>query len=458
MRRWGTAEAGSVLAGVLWLLVLMMLVAAVGARNSRIDGRVSLLSVEKTRCRWLDRAGVATATAALLADEQDTDNLSEDWSADAELLENVEMEGGSYNVKITDESSKLNVNTAGKEQLMLLEGMTDQIAESILDWRDRDDTERTYGAESGYYQNLTYGYNCRNGSFRTVRELLRVRGMTEELFYGQQDVRTIGQGGWSRFLTCYSGVNNVDGLGNERVNVNEANQNQLKSKLEINDSQAKWIVEHRPFKTFAELMDAKKKAGSAGRESGSSSTSAAGQDQNKSQSSGTKDSSSGSSESGTEKKQGSSKQRAQQGQQGQQSQQKAQQGQPLDWETFLRVLDKMTLSSQKFSQGTVNVNTAGAEVLETLLEGDETLALGIVKTRQQRGGVYSSLGELMETEGMSKERLARLADVLSVRSSVFSIKSEGISKVSGSRTYAEAVIRRQTGQPRILYWLEGAGI
>jgi len=441
VRRLGTKYAGSVLAGVLWLLVLMMLVAAVGARNSRIDGRVSLLGIEKTRCRWLGRAGLETAGGLLLDDEQGTDDLSEDWAADTELLDNVEMESGSYNVKIVDESSKLNVNTVGKEQLMVLEGMTEAIAESILDWRDRDDTERTYGAETGYYQNLTYGYQCRNGSFRTVRELLRVRGMTAELLYGEE-TRTIGQGGWSRFLTCYSGVNNVDGLGNERVNVNEADQGQLKSQLEIKDSQAKWIVEHRPFKTFAELMDANKKSGSSGRGRGRSGTRDSQQGQSKS--SETKNSSSGSSESDTEKKQEG-------------SQQQSQQGQPLDGETFLKVLDKITLSNQKFLAGTMNINTADVEVLEALLEGDETLALGIVKARQQRGGVYSSLGELMEVEGMSKERLAKLADVLSVRSSVFSIRSEGISKVSGLRTYIEAVLRRQSGQTQILYWLEGVG-
>jgi len=359
----------------------------------------------------------------------------------------VEMESGSYNVKIVDESSKLNVNTVGKEQLMVLEGMTEAIAESILDWRDKDDTERTSGAETGYYQNLTYGYQCRNGSFRTVRELLRVRGMTAELLYGNEDDRAIGQGGWSRFLTCYSGVNNVDGLGNERVNVNEAGQGQLKSQLEIKDSQAKWIVEHRPFKTFAELMDANKKSGSSGRGRGRSGTRDSQQGQSKS--SETKNSSSESSESDTEKKAEKKQESSQQ--------QQSQQDQPLDWETFLKVLDKITLSNQKFLAGTININTADIEVLEALLEGDETLALGIVKARQQRGGAYASLGELMEVEGMTKERLAKLAETLSVRSSVFSIRSEGISKVSGLRTYIEAVLRRQSGQTQILYWLEGVG-
>ena len=41
------------------------------------------------------------------------------------------------------------------QMLMALPGMTDDIADSILDWLDSDDTPREQGAESDYYSGLS---------------------------------------------------------------------------------------------------------------------------------------------------------------------------------------------------------------------------------------------------------------------------------------------------------------
>src|SRR5205085_11622798 len=85
----------------------------------------------------------------------------------------------------TDEAAKLNVNVATREQLMKLPHMTAPIVGAILDWRDRDENPQPDGLERGYYAALPHPYVIRNGPMRTIRELLLVRGVSKELFYGE---------------------------------------------------------------------------------------------------------------------------------------------------------------------------------------------------------------------------------------------------------------------------------
>ena len=84
-----------------------------------------------------------------------------------------------------DEASRLNLNVATKEILMKLPNMTEEIDESIIDWRDPDDTVTGTGVENAYYQALQPGYSCKNANFDTVEELLLVKGVTPELLFGE---------------------------------------------------------------------------------------------------------------------------------------------------------------------------------------------------------------------------------------------------------------------------------
>ncbi len=85
---------------------------------------------------------------------------------------------------LLDESSKLNLNTASQDTLGGLEGMTDQIAGAIVDWRDTDDTVSTNGAESPDYMSLKDSYRAKNADFEAVEEMLLLKGMKRDLFYG----------------------------------------------------------------------------------------------------------------------------------------------------------------------------------------------------------------------------------------------------------------------------------
>ena len=58
--------------------------------------------------------------------------------------------------------------------LMAMPGMTDDVADAILDWIDEDDEPREYGAEWDYYAQLQPPYKPKNGPLDTVEELLLV--------------------------------------------------------------------------------------------------------------------------------------------------------------------------------------------------------------------------------------------------------------------------------------------
>jgi DNA uptake protein ComE-like DNA-binding protein len=85
---------------------------------------------------------------------------------------------------VQDEGAKLNLNTATATQLLMLPGMTPDVADAIVDWRDTDDTPSPYGAESDYYGSVQPPYRAKNGPFETVEELLLVKGVTPDLLYG----------------------------------------------------------------------------------------------------------------------------------------------------------------------------------------------------------------------------------------------------------------------------------
>ena len=165
---------------------------------------------------------------------------------------------------LEDESGRLNLNLLlvaetreeglGVDMLMALPGMTERIAESILDWIDEDDTPRTLGAEVDYYASQSTPYAPTNGPFSSIDQLLQVRGVTDELLFGPDQDRSYSvnptefevyqapdvdnsdgalDGGWASMLTLYSAELNLRLDGTEKININSDDLEQLHSDVEI---------------------------------------------------------------------------------------------------------------------------------------------------------------------------------------------------------------------------------
>lgn len=93
--------------------------------------------------------------------------------------------------------------------------------DAILDWLDYDDGDSTEpdGAESDYYLSLESPYACKNGPMDSIEELLLVKGITPELYFGNGEEKSgvLPQEPLSEYLT-------VHGDWEGRVNVNTARE------------------------------------------------------------------------------------------------------------------------------------------------------------------------------------------------------------------------------------------
>jgi type II secretory pathway component PulK len=175
-----------------------------------------------------------------------------------------------YRFGVTDEGGKINLNalmqldssgTIAHNMLINLPNMTEDLANSILDWIDADSQPRTSGAENDYYFALNPPYSAKNAPLDTLDELLLVKGVTPRLLYGNDTNRNgildpeedDGSGGldagWSAYLTIYSRERNLNSQGNPRIYVNDSDLNGLYQKLStaLSPDMANYIIAYRLY-------------------------------------------------------------------------------------------------------------------------------------------------------------------------------------------------------------------
>ncbi len=187
----------------------------------------------------------------------------------AGLRHGLEDDSGRLNLDFVLAADKARTN-GGRLILMALPGMTEDVADAILDWIDTDSTVRPQGAEADHYAGAIPPCAPRNGPVDTIEELLLVRGVTPELLFGA-DVNRNGmldtdespmpvvEGtnnasgsldlGWASYLTLYSAEANTQADGSERINLNDSDLEQLHKDLSsaLSEDLATFIVVYRQF-------------------------------------------------------------------------------------------------------------------------------------------------------------------------------------------------------------------
>lgn len=184
------------------------------------------------------RSGINMAVVLLAQDSKDNsyDSYHDIW-AQATLQDFSSMfEEGHLKLAVSDLSGRLQVNSLVSSQgagqgvnaataemtreilkRLLLSGNFGNmdetqamgIIDSLVDWIDRDDRESPFGAEDSYYRSLKQPYDCKNGPVSFIEELLLIKGITRDIFYGTKD-----HIGLVQFLTVY---------GNDgKININTA--------------------------------------------------------------------------------------------------------------------------------------------------------------------------------------------------------------------------------------------
>ncbi len=103
---------------------------------------------------------------------------------------NLDFPTGVARVEYIPENSKLNVNTAAPAELMSLmlalgvdPNRAQAIVAGILDWRGGT-PGGSFTEFDQYYLSLTPSFRARHASLQEIEELLLVRGITPDLFYG----------------------------------------------------------------------------------------------------------------------------------------------------------------------------------------------------------------------------------------------------------------------------------
>ncbi len=245
-------SGGTVLIVTIWVVLVLAGLALVFARSMRVAAIVAANHVASLEAECVAIGASEHIKAKLASDTgEETSDLMDSEPYEAMqigesyfwvLRSNLE-DDDEFDYGLTDEAGKINLNSASLEMLLRLPGMTSELAASIIDWRDEDSEISAGGAENEYYLLQSEPYNCKNAPLETVDEILLVKGASEELLYGEDtnlngvldDHENDGDlsepsdnrngrldTGFYDYVTVYSVESNLDGQGNERININDA--------------------------------------------------------------------------------------------------------------------------------------------------------------------------------------------------------------------------------------------
>ncbi len=427
-------------------------------------------------------------------------------------------EGGAAGLRygLEDEAVRLNLNMvlladqlqegASRDLLLALPGMTEEIADAILDWMDEDDEAREYGAELDYYSRLEPSpYAPRNGPLQTVEELLLVAGVTPELLFGIDSNRNgmvdghemsalLGGGagggpgqppvdtamlagmgassngadrGWASYLTVYSAERNTNAAGEPRIFLNGDDLQLLHDDLSavFGADVANFIVAYRLYGPTEEngqsvpadsveldLTQAPKTQitqvleliGAKVQQGGGSSSSSGG------------GSSGGSSRGG-----GGNSGRGSGG--GNSSQDSAKiiespfPNDPLLMASYMpQLMDNCTVNASESIPGRLNINQAPPELLLGIPGITEEIADAIINSRTattEDGDENRKFETWLLVEGLvTMDEMKSLAPFISGGGNTFRAQIVGYFQGGGPAARAEVIFDATTTPPRVLFW------
>ena len=345
------------------------------------------------------------------------DDGTEEWRW---TLYSANPEGG-IRFGLTDEASKLNLNSATTSMVSRLPGMKASLTDALLDFLDADDVPRPEGAEQEYYNALPQPYRMHNGPLSTVEQLLLVRGFSPSVVLGEDANRNFSldpneddgdereppddadgrlQPGLLPLLTVYSREPNTDRSGKRRFNLNTPGA----ALTETNDLPSAFVAFVSELGTSksvvmdpAELLDA--------------TVTLSGPD-------------------GQERAVPTG----------------------IGKDSLGMVLDRFTGSAEAELVGRINVNTAPASVLQLVPGIDNALAESILSARRNLPAERRNSVAWIHVENLVEaEKFREIAPFLTVRSLQFRFNVVGYGARSGRFRVLEAVIDATSQPVRLVY-------
>jgi general secretion pathway protein K len=185
-------QTGIALVLVLWIIALLTVMALGLTTTQRTESALTQNQLDGARFRAVAEAAINLTVLNLLS------TPLESVPTEAVLVpdgnpRNLTFDGTELTVTLYNEASRLDLNSATRDQLATLiefaqgeegfdEVQRDALADAILDWRDEDDLTLLNGAEDGDYEAAGLPYGARDEPFQSVDELRQVLGMTRELY------------------------------------------------------------------------------------------------------------------------------------------------------------------------------------------------------------------------------------------------------------------------------------
>ena len=305
---------GSVLLIVTVVLLLLTLAAYTFSDLMVTEYETSTLSARGAKTRAYADSGVEIV-ATILSNRLDmTENIYNDPTRFQILMESSESLRGNGRVSIVapmsangtggliryglmNESAKLSIEFAASREdleeghlmMMMIPGMTDEVADILLDWFDEDSEPRDFGAEIDDYGDT--GLIPADGQpMHSLDELLMIPGVTPALLYGEDANRNglldpdeddgengpfdnadgfLDQG-WSVYLTVHGRESNLALDGSEKLFINDSSVTDLYEELieVLEEAEAEFIAAYLLFgpSNFDKLSDTDQAAVDAGLE------------------------------------------------------------------------------------------------------------------------------------------------------------------------------------------------
>ncbi|MCK5879054.1 MAG: general secretion pathway protein GspK [Holophagae bacterium] len=243
------SERGSILLLVIWIVAALAVLSAMLSLRSRVFLRSQAYLNARTS-GFLELEGAiqrAFYDILQLPTRKDLEPGQRNQS-----VFNYEIGGEKVKVTRIPITSKLSIQKVRQEvwrEIFMKYDKTEEEANDIIaslqDWVDKDNLLHPGGAEDDYYQGLSFPYYPHNNKIEDIRELLLVKGIDEEMFYGSDKYPAL-----TEFF-------NVREAG-DKLDINAASKALIQTMMETTDEETDAILaarEEKPFETMSDLAN-----------------------------------------------------------------------------------------------------------------------------------------------------------------------------------------------------------
>jgi len=410
-------NSGLSLIAVLWIVTILTVLASEFMYSLQLEVRTSRNWNDRVIAYYAAKGGLETVIANLRVDETSYDSLDEDWAKGF----TGQLNNSTFETKVIDESSKIDVNTVDEATLA-------KVIEYCLTSQSTDE-ELSEAEINAQAQELASAVVAKR-PFRTMAEMSKAEGMTPELLYGytSESNTNTNQNNTSTestdteegqniislvdVTTVFSLDKNVSSDGKKRININSADANQIQQGVNpqgqqqaITQQEAQAIIDYRSESNNGQ-------GGSGGQTGQSGSSGQQGQSDTDGQTSNTTN----------------------QTQSGQNTQGNNQNQtykvitdllnvSAISQQTLDAIRDRIDVQDQQGGQGDqggqnqqqqkVNINSASADQLKGLSDRiDDGIANSIINYRQNNK--FNSVDDIKQVKAISIQDLKTIADMVTI--------------------------------------------